>query len=166
MCFSRAAVIGVYLWYEGDPHRFGTNVTTGPLAKGGFTVTLDSKPLTPGKYTNFLVGKPHKLEIKAAKPKYLRGFLFRLAGGVDAAYTFEALAPYKGDTTAQFSIVCVEGLVGGVTHTSNSKKTSASANLTLDVVASYLPLDVTVVVQNRDGNSIFYYSWYWLNSVR
>ncbi len=146
-------------------HRFAPNVTTGSLSDGDFTVTLDSTALTPGVPTNFVNSTAHTLEIVAGGAGTFRGFLFRLAGGSTGLAPDEALAPLTGDTNAQYAITCLAELAGGVTHTNNGLKTSASANLTLPNVGSGLNLDVTVVVENRMGVSVFYYSGFVLNSI-
>lgn len=149
----------------GPPHRFRSNVTTGILADAGITVLLDSKPLPAGGFVNFKAGRPHKIEIKAAKGKFFLGFLVRLAAGTSGIAPYDALAPYKGDSFVQYSIECSNGLVGGVTHTSNVKKTSIAANLTFATPYKGLPLDITVVVENDEKASAFYYNWFWLNAV-
>jgi hypothetical protein len=50
--------------------------------------------------------------------------------------------------------------VGGVTHADNDVKTGVSGVLRLDEVASNLVLDVTVVIENRNSVSTFFYSGY------
>lgn len=149
----------------GAPHRIVANVTTGTIESGGFMVTLDSNPLTMGTPADFIAGEPHTLQIVALGSNIFRGFLFRLAGGPTGVAPMFNLAPLFGDTTAQYSIVCINDFAGGVTHTSNVTKTIASANLTFPIVGNGLNLDISIVVQNRYGVSIFYYSGYVLNSI-
>jgi hypothetical protein len=151
----------------GELHRFGygpINVTTGTLDKGGFVVLLDSTPLIPNAASDFLSGIPHELTIQATSGTF-RGFLFRLSGGETGLQPLNNLGPLPGDPNAQTSIACVYDLVGGVTHTNNALKTSASAFMILSSPAKGLFLDVSVVVENRQGISIFYYTYFMLNAV-
>lgn len=57
--------------------------------------------------------------------------------------------------------------VGGVTHVSNSEKPVVTALLKVDVIATDLPLDVTVVVQNSGDtdSSEYYYSGFFLSAI-
>ncbi len=151
----------------GELHRLGfgpINVTQGTLEKGGFVVSLDSVPLIPNSANNFFSGFPHTLTIQATSGTF-RGFLFRLSGGETGLQPYESLGPLTGDPNAQIAITCIYDLVGGVTHTNNSPKTNASALLFLATPANGLFLDVSVVVENRGGLSIFYYTYFILNAL-
>jgi hypothetical protein len=167
----------------GPAHHPGTGynvtVTTGTLDKGGFVVTLDSTVLSIGTPATFISGAPHILTIKGTGNSTFRGFLFRLSGGLTGfttAFTsygqfsyigtgLTDLAPLTGDTNASYAILCLNDFVAGVTHTNGNLKTTASANMTVGYIDNGFVLDVTVVVQLRDGVSIFYYSEFLLNSV-
>ena len=132
-------------------HLSRATVITGLLEKGGFTVSLDGKPLVAGVVSTFPIQTDTSLTISGIKS--FRGFLMRL--GETGVQTDIALA--NVDTNSQISTMCtaVQG-VGGVTHTSSSVKTTVTANLSLGAAASGMPLDVTVVVQNSGTISEYY----------
>lgn len=147
----------------GGPHL--SSPSSGSLATGGFQVTLDSTPLTPGTATSFVTGQDHVLTLKVNTASFFKGVLFRL-GSTNGVTTTSALAVQSGDSNLRLaSETCISEGVGGVTHTSNSQKVVATVTLRLNSVASALPLDITVVVQNSGGSSVYYYSGFTLNAV-
>ena len=132
-----------------------SNPTTGSLGVGGFTVSLSGTTLVEGALSVFPINTDAELIISGGA---FRGFLARLGEtGVetDIAFSFTS-------ADVQKAAACVD--VGGVTHTSNSDKTSISAILNMATVAASMPLDVTVVVQNSDGVSKYYYSQFLLTA--
>jgi hypothetical protein len=166
----------------GPPHQtagsaYNITVVTGTLDEGGFVVTLDSTVLSRATPASFTSGTPHILTISGNST--FRGFLFRLSGGITGfttAWTFynshsyfgtglTDLAPVTGDANASYAILCLNEFVAGVTHSNSNLKTTASANMTVGYIDNGFVLDVTVVVQLRDGLSIYYYSEFLLNSI-
>ena len=138
-------------------HKSGT-ITTGSLAKGGFTVKLGGVALSTSTTRTFSVNTATTLTISG--PSF-KGFLVRL-GEVGSVQTDNALT---GSGTVKVSSMCTSAGVGGVTHTSSTAKTSVSATLKLASAASSLPLDVTVVVRNSGGISTYYYSQFKVSAV-
>jgi hypothetical protein len=138
---------------------------SGNLHQGNFLVYLDGVVLAPGATANFSVGIPHNLTLTAVGAgNAFAGLLFRLGGDAD---TTKALQVPHGDTDLKVAeLVCVQAeKAGGVTHKNNNGWTTKTVVLHLDGYASDLPLDVTVVVQNDNVASIWYYSAYTLNAV-
>jgi Tfp pilus tip-associated adhesin PilY1 len=95
--------------------------------------------------------------VKAATSKFFRGFSLRLALKEPL---FTGLTPLAGDSSTQSNYVCVGYGAVGITHTNNNTKTVAKGNLTIAKAASNVPLDVIIVVQNRNKKSIYYYTEY------
>jgi hypothetical protein len=138
-------------------HLSQPTTTSGILADGGFTVSLDGVPLTVGATSTFPLNTDTALTISGSA-KTFRGFLMRLGeteAQTDGAFTVTGTDIKNAD-------VCFD--VGGVTHTSNDDKTTVTATLNLDAIASDMPLDVTIVVQNSDGISDYYYSQFLLTA--
>ena len=73
-----------------------------------------------------------------------------------------ALVPPSGSTTEQVNMYCPGNGFVGVTHITNTTKTTATGSLKV-TSKSTLPLTVTVVVQNRGGTSVYYWSHYTLS---
>jgi hypothetical protein len=150
----------------GPPHKlnmsptFNTEVATGTLLQGGFTVFVDSKALVPHSTTKVAINKNHVISIKAASSKVFRGFLIRLN-----LTNASALKPLSGATTVQVASVCQSYNAVGLTHTLNTTKVGVSGNLLLQRTGN-VALDVTIVVKNRQKTSIYYYSGFTLNGVK
>ncbi len=141
------------------------NTLKGTLDQGNLTVSLNGVTLSPYKVANFTTGVDHILTLTAiGAGNSFAGLLFRLGGN---ANTTKALQVPTGDTDLQVAkVVCVaQQGVGGVTHTNNDGWSKKSIVLRLDEDAVDLPLDVTVVIQNDDVASIWYYSAYTLNAM-
>ena len=141
----------------GSTHKTG-KITTGSLAKGGFTVKLGGVALSTSTTRTFSANTATTLTLSG--PSF-KGFLLRL-GEVGSVQTDNALT---GSGTVQVSSMCTSAGVGGVTHTSSVAKTSVSATLKVTSAASSLPLDVTVVVRNSAGISTYYYSQFKISAV-
>ena len=141
----------------GSTHKTGT-ITTGSLATGGFTVKLSGVALSTSTTRTFYVNTASTLTLSG--PSF-KGFLLRL-GEVGSVQTDNALT---GSGTVKVSPLCTSAGVGGVTHTSNTVKSSVSATLKVTSAASSLPLDVTVVVRNSAGISTYYYSQFKISAV-
>jgi len=145
-------------------HLTKGNVLFGSLSDGDFSVSLGGVPLVVGATSTFLIGVENTLQITAGS-KAFKGFLIRL-GEAGGATTYDALTATSSDVKVASECTGLEG-VGGVTHVSNSDKTVVTATLKLDEIASDLPLDVTVVVQNSGNTdtSEYFYSGYFLSSI-
>jgi len=145
-------------------HLTKGNVLFGSLSDGDFSVSLGGVPLVVGATSTFLIGVENTLQITAGS-KAIKGFLIRL-GEAGGATTYDALTATSSDVKVASECTGLEG-VGGVTHVSNSDKTVVTATLKLDEIASDLPLDVTVVVQNSGNTdtSEYFYSGYFLSSI-
>jgi hypothetical protein len=131
----------------GLPHRLFKDITRGSLSDGGFNVTIDGQTPVGNKVTtnnlNFDV-------VVTADSGFFKGILIRVSNtGSDEVIPADPL------TTA----TACGSRVGSATHNSNSEKTSGTATIDLDDSAT-LNLDITVVVQNDDGKSIYYYMGY------
>jgi hypothetical protein len=158
---NRAAVEGSHL---ATPAR-----QTGPLGNGGLQVVLDDEiVLRSTQWTNFTVGEDHTLTLKTINDQGtpFRGFLFRLGPGDNSQVdTREALQGTTSDTSVAENLCVVDQGVGGLTHTDSELKDTVRGILRMDRVATNMPLDVTVVIQNRNGLSEFYYQQFRINAV-
>ena len=135
----------------GGTHLDGSKtLTSGSLAEAGFSLLLDGSALE----NNFVLDLDSDsiLTLVATGGTPFKGVLMRVeATDVDVQDT-AALTP---DDNVQAAGVC-EAPVGGVTHSNSDDKTTASATLRFET-ATEITLDVTVVVQNDDSASVFYY---------
>lgn len=150
-----------------------STITTGTLDEGGFQLSLaylgEAVILTSDVANEFTAGQDYTLTLTATSDeKPIRGFLIRLGSSAETAVdTIDALMPVEADANAQIAeTVCVANEnVGGVTHIDNLDKSSVSVTLNLDTPANNLPMDVTVVVRNRDGVSEYYFQHYSVTAV-
>ena len=142
----------------GSDHLLGGNtIKTGSLATGSYAVTLGGSVLTPNVVSTFPTNTNTNLVITGTKA--FKGFLVRL-GKVGEV---NSLTPVG--TNMQVSSICTSSNVGGVTHTNSNSKTSITTTLKVTGVASSMPLDITIVVQNSNGLSEYYYSQFLLSST-
>jgi hypothetical protein len=141
----------------------GLHLQNGPgestLDALGIEISVDGEVLTPvslGGSFAIASGVDHTVEVTATVEPF-RGFLLALSSTTDATDLSTALTPV--DTAIeQPAGVCIAPVVG-VTHTSAADKTSASATLRLDQ-GDDLNLDVTVVMLNSGGVSLYAYERY------
>lgn len=155
---GEAAVGGAHL---------GGDVTRGPLEESaiGLQMLLDGQPLDPEQPHGFAIGMDHTLTLVAQEGTF-KGFLVRLGSGDNETDTTEALSLDDNAAAKIASTVCVSNEeVGGLTHKDNLDKAEVAATLRVDELDGGMPLDVTVVVKNRDGESIYHYSRYLLSAV-
>jgi hypothetical protein len=144
----------------GPPHgkgvspTYNTQVTTGTLKTGGFTVSIDGAALTAGATTKAAIKKTHVVKVKG---KLFRGFNIRLGVPITTG-----LVPVKGDSNTQPNYICLAYKGVGITHTNNHTKTTTSGNMILTTAHTKVPLDITIVVQNQGKKSIYYYSRYFV----
>ncbi|CAB9514094.1 expressed unknown protein [Seminavis robusta] len=151
-------------------------ITKGALIDGGLHVSINGRVLVAGNATNeFAIQQDNALVLEALlDAAVFRGFLLRLGGSsalngttTNTVDTTDALRVAEDDTDIQVSnnlCVATQG-VGGLTHTDPEFKSKVTGILLMEELADNLPLDVTVVTQNRDGISEYYYSQYLLNAV-
>jgi hypothetical protein len=92
------------------------NPTTGSLASAGFLVSLGGALVVEDSTSTFPIGTNVELKVDASNKPFL-GFLIRLGetGGVSTDSAFSV-------TGTEIKIAPVCTAVGGVTHTSASKK--------------------------------------------
>jgi hypothetical protein len=129
---------------------------TGSLGDGGFQVILDGDTLSPGDQVSFTVGEDHVLTVSGS----FLGILVRLAAA-DGVDTSAALS--EDSNLLQDASACSAPVVG-ITHNSRVGKNGAEVILRLDE-PSLVTLDITVVLGNGGGESIFYYSGFALAAV-
>ena len=158
---GRAAVEG--------PHLTSSARITGPIGNARLQMVLDDQIVMRARdMVNFTIGVDHTLTLRRIDEDGIRfrGFLFRLGpGSVASVDTTDALDRTTDDTIIAFEH-CVSGQgVGGLSHTNSNLKEQVSGVLRMDVVADKMPLDVTVVIQNRNGLSEFYYQRFIVNAV-
>jgi hypothetical protein len=132
----------------GIPHRLFKEKTTGSLSEGGFNVTIDGQ--TPAVDNKVTTNNLDFAVVVTATDELFKGILIRVSN-TDP----DEVIP--GDDLAVAS--ACRGRVGSATHTSRDKKTSGTATLELSEYCDH-KIDISVVVQNSDGVSIFYYTGY------
>ena len=145
----------------GAPHLSASSVTTGTLMEGGLSISVNGNTVPEGAAVTLPVGVEHiiTLEVTGSNPgvTFFRGYLIRL-GSTDIS-TVRALQPVdRGDWPG--SSLCFSQNAGHVGHLGNLEKTTASGAMMLSSPAADMPLDVTVVVSNRNGVSEYYYANY------
>jgi hypothetical protein len=150
----------------GGLHLRAANITTGLLQEFGLEVLLNGQVLSDANATDFVVGRDHLLTLRSTTGAIFRGLLFSLGAGDNRADTTDALdvAP-ESAAILRVASVCIAEDVGGLTHVNNLGKTEAAGVLRMDEMDSNLILDVTVVIENRNDVSSFYYTQYTLNAV-
>ena len=150
----------------GGSHKARSQVGGGPLSDHGLELRLDGTKLQSGVVSQVVVGTSYSLELVATTPTYtFRGFLMRLES--PTLDTIEALTVpdnANGIQVADYFCVNIEG-VGGLTHTTNNDKSKVNGLFQVDEAATDLTLDVTVVAQNREGVSEWYYSQFLLQAI-
>eukprot|EP00544_Gedaniella_sp_CCMP2646_P006129 CAMPEP_0202496820 /NCGR_PEP_ID=MMETSP1361-20130828/21047_1 /ASSEMBLY_ACC=CAM_ASM_000849 /TAXON_ID=210615 /ORGANISM="Staurosira complex sp., Strain CCMP2646" /LENGTH=379 /DNA_ID=CAMNT_0049128249 /DNA_START=766 /DNA_END=1901 /DNA_ORIENTATION=- len=150
----------------GGSHRSRTQVGGGPLSDHGLELSLEGTKLQAGNVSQIVVGTSYSLELLATtSTNTFRGFLMRLESpNVDTIEAMSVPENANGIQVSEYFCVGIEG-VGGLTHTTSNDKTQASGLLQVDETAVNLTLDVTVVVQNRQGVSEWYYSQFLLQAI-
>jgi hypothetical protein len=139
---------------KNNPPTYDTQVITGTLKTGGFTVSIDGTALTAGATFKAAMKKNHVVTVKGGS---FRGFSIHLDVPISTG-----LVPVSGDSNTQINVYCPGSQAVGITHTNKNTKTSAKGNMILTSAHTKVPLDVTIVVQNHGGISIYYYSQYFV----
>ena len=162
---GEAAVSGSHLQQANDQFR------TGSLEEASIEFAINGVPLVPGTPFDAPIGTPHtwSLDVKnrMVEPgdggdRPFRGFLVRLEGeDVDSGSAFitEGSDRFVGDAQR------CDSQVGGVTHKENSEKWEVIGEFMLEEASEGMTLDVTVVIENRDSRSAYFYTGYTLNAV-
>jgi hypothetical protein len=134
-----------------------SKVLTGPLSQDDIEFQINGFPLQEGVPFQIDIGADNIWRIITAGT-FFRGFLVRLGRGDGNVDTRDSLN--STTSTGQLATAACQSsfLVGGVTHNSNGLKNLEEGLLTVDLPSQNMALDVTVVIQNRDGVSIYYYS--------
>jgi hypothetical protein len=156
-CPARTAAVG-------GSHLTATTITNGDLNDFGVELLINGLSISAAAPFDVPIGQDHVWEL--VSPGF-RGFLLRLDGGDDEIDTIDALGPVLGmGGMVQVAEVCTRQGVGGVTHRSRQLKNATSGSLRLDQESRGMNLDVTVVIENVNGLSEYYYSSYILNAVK
>lgn len=156
-----------------------------PISNARLQVILDGDHvLMASNATDFTIGVNHNITLRRMMNnagdgddgegnagKQFRGFLLRLGPPEEAEDgavnldTTDALDRTSDDVVVALEQCVLEEGVGGLSHTNNDLKDSVTGILRMDEMAKDLPLDVTVVIQNRNGISEYYYQRFFLNAV-
>lgn len=146
-------------------------IQTGPIGNARLQMVLDDSVVLRGAVmTNFTIGHNHTLTLRLIDDagKQFRGFLFRLGPGTQKPFldTTDALDSVNREASVAYEHCVIGQGVGGITHTNAELKSNITGILRMDETANYMPLDVTVVIQNRGITSEFYYQQFTLNAVQ
>ncbi|CAB9501065.1 Desert hedgehog protein [Seminavis robusta] len=144
---------------------------TGDLAVGSLTLAINGVPLDPNTPFDAPIGVAHTwtltVDLEGLHARPFRGFLVRIdsgdanIGGDDALEILD-----ESGSDIQEALVCaVQEGVGGLTHTSNGEKTRVVGALVLEEVNTNISVDVTVVIENRDIRSAYFYNQFKINAV-
>jgi hypothetical protein len=145
-------------------HTTQATVLTGPLSQDDIEFQINGVPLQEGVPFQIDIGADNQWRLVTAGT-FFRGFLVRLDRGDGNVDTRASL-----DSTTNTGKLAEEAcqssyLVGGVTHNSNSLKNMEEGVLNVDLPSQNMPLDVTVVIQNRNDVSIYYYSGFIIHAI-
>ncbi|GAX25608.1 hypothetical protein FisN_28Hh083 [Fistulifera solaris] len=136
----------------GGPHLTGSPGLVGELSEGNYVVSVGGSPIVLDG-TPIDVPLDFDIQVTADGTEF-KGILIRVGGaGVDQVTSSDLTAPAEA---------C--GDVGSVTHSDNSPKTVGTASVSLDAAAT-LDVDISVVLENEDNVSTFYYSAFQINAV-
>lgn len=158
-CVGGTAAVGV-THLQGD-------VTEGSLEDGGLTLSIGDQVLTVGETIKLPFGEDLQWVLNATE-RPLRGFLIRGEDRSDDAPADTTAAFASVDRKSQVAeTVCVNAFnVGGVTHTNNNQKRFVKGTFRMDQRVREIQIDVTVVMKNRNGQSVFYYSAFLVSLVK
>ena len=132
-------------------HLRQTSTNTGTLADGGFAIKVLDKVevpheglLTVGNAVGFII----QLTVQATGTRAIKGVSIVVSGSTDAVEV-------DGAHDLQLNPVCPNQ--AAITHKDASEKSFANTTIVVDEEAT-LHVDITVVAQNSNGISEFYYS--------
>jgi hypothetical protein len=138
----------------GLPHRLFKDITRGSLSDGGFNVTIDGQTPVGNKVTTNNLN----FDVEVTADGFFRGILIRVSNtSPDEVIPVSPLGVAK----ACNGFLGIGG-VGSATHTNSEPKTSGTATLDLSDYCNH-KIDISVVVQNSGGVSIFYYTGFTVN---
>jgi Hint module len=123
---------------------------------------IGGRPVTPKKALNITFGQNLTIRLNSTGGQAFRGFQMRISRGDINTRTWMLLA---NDTNVQLDQYCLFVKAGGLCHNSRKNKTSAVGIVKIPNVTYDILLEVTIVVENHDGISIWYKSDYILNAV-
>ncbi|GAX21391.1 hypothetical protein FisN_28Lh083 [Fistulifera solaris] len=136
----------------GGSHLDNMPGLVGGLSKGNYVVSVGGSPVVLDG-TPIEVPLDFDIQVTADGTEF-KGILIRVGGAsVDQVTSADLTAPAGA---------C--GDVGSVTHSDNSPKTVGTASVSLDAAAT-LDVDISVVLENEDNVSTFYYSAFQINAV-
>jgi len=171
----------------GSVHLTASRVETGFLEEHGFRVEINGQILQPNTLlegggesnsSNILMlesGVDHTWQISdGSKRQFVgslrqprvgfRGFLLRLGNNErnnERIDTTVALSSADENAKEAYAACVLAQGVGGITHRDSTLKSAVSGILRMDqATTTGLQLDVTVVVENSNDSSIYYYSSY------
>ena len=145
----------------GSPHTLAG--TSGALSAYGLQLKIGGKVLTPGTAFSITSGSKLSISVGTTNGKTFKGFLMRMGKPSQTSLNTSGWLTVGTDSNVQVSNQCTLINKGGLTHKSNSAKTLVTGVLAIPKAVSSLKLEVTVVVQNSSGKSIWYKSDYTLN---
>ena len=170
----------------GGSHLSSNSITTGP-ANGdrGLRFLVDGQALVVGTPRTLALNPPvsdddglteqiHTLTLESLVPtSNFRGYSI-IASPAENTVLYDLQWEITDSTTQKVNALCTAGTVAGITHTDAELKSSVVWELTAvvtqdavvdETVTVPIPLDVTVVLQNSDGISQYYYSQYMMQFV-
>jgi hypothetical protein len=137
----------------GGPHLKAP--TSGLLSVLGLQLTIGTSPLTPGKALTVKSGTSLPISIVSTGGKTFRGFQIRISKGSTDTSTWLTAGT---DANVQVDKFCTIAKVGGISHNSNSDKSSVTGTLTVPKATTGITIEVTVVLDDKP--SVWYKSNY------
>ena len=149
----------------GVTHMQG-DVTEGSLEEGGLVMSIGNQVLRMGEVAKLPVGEDLQWVLNATD-RPLRGFLIRGEDRSDDAPADTTDAFVSTDRKSQVAeTVCISAFnVGGVTHSNNNQKRFVQGTFRMYQPVQELQIDVTVVMKNRNKESVFYYNGFVVSLV-
>lgn len=144
---------------------------SGSLQRGEFDLTIMDGD---GANTTMVANRAIALEqgtnytlMVTANDETFKGILVRMAGGrrrINAATDILVDEDKLDEFDLRFADDVCRDNVLGVTHKTNSVKEGVEIGFSIEEEDINIPVDVTIVVTNSGGESIYYYSRYWINT--
>jgi hypothetical protein len=128
----------------------------------GVSLSIGGRSVSPKKMFNITFGQNLTIQLNSANGQAFRGFQMRIGKDTVNTRTWMLLA---NDSNVQLDQYCLFVKAGGLCHNSRKNKTKAVGILKIPEVIYDVLLEVTIVVENHDGISIWYKSDYNLNAV-
>jgi hypothetical protein len=153
------------------PHLGADRIKTGTLAAGNITLVVLGEDVSPSDNNlNLLIGQEYTIGVRSDGRKF-RGVLLRAEDRTRRPVGTLVLEPRENDSLLKDATACApEAPAVGITHAGSGQKTSVSGLIRYDVDADAsaqdvtgATLDVTVVIELRNGRSEYYYTPFVLN---